>query len=51
MRCGRFIAERIGGTLLGVHGAAHEPHRERPDIVNAALLELWDSCQPTAGSY
>jgi pimeloyl-ACP methyl ester carboxylesterase len=40
--CGRIVAERIGATLLCVRGAAHEPHREQPAIVNAALRELWE---------
>jgi pimeloyl-ACP methyl ester carboxylesterase len=46
MACGRVVAERVGGTLLRVPGAAHEPQREQPAIVNAALVELWDTNQP-----
>jgi pimeloyl-ACP methyl ester carboxylesterase len=49
LTCGRVVAERIGGTCLRVAGAAHEPHRERADIVNRALLELWDSCHGDHG--
>ena len=33
----RIVAERIGATLVRVPGAAHEPHREQPAVVNAAL--------------
>jgi pimeloyl-ACP methyl ester carboxylesterase len=46
MICGRVVAERVGGTLLCVPGAAHEPHREQRDVVNRALRDLWDSCLP-----
>jgi pimeloyl-ACP methyl ester carboxylesterase len=45
MACGRIVADRIGAALLSVPGAAHEPHREQPATVNAALRELWDSGQ------
>jgi pimeloyl-ACP methyl ester carboxylesterase len=41
MACGGIVVERIGGILLRVPGAAHEPHREQPAIVNAALRQLW----------
>ncbi len=40
--CGRIVAERIGAELVSVPGAAHEPHREQPLVVNTALRELWD---------
>ena len=42
MACARITADRIGATLLQVSGASHEPHRERPKIVNAALRDLWE---------
>jgi hypothetical protein len=42
MACGPMVADRIGGTLLRVLGAAHEPHREQPMVVNAALRDLWE---------
>jgi pimeloyl-ACP methyl ester carboxylesterase len=35
------VAERIGARLVRVDGAAHEPHREQPERVNALLAELW----------
>ncbi len=41
MACTRIVAERIGATLLRVPNAYHEPHREQPGIVNAALREPW----------
>ena len=41
MACASIVAECIGGTLLRVPGAAHDPHREQPEIVNAALRNLW----------
>ena len=41
MACARIVAQRIGGTLQRVCGAAHDPHREQPEIVNTALRELW----------
>jgi pimeloyl-ACP methyl ester carboxylesterase len=41
MACARVTAERIGARLLSVPGAAHYPHVERPDIVNAALRETF----------
>ncbi len=46
LACGRIVAERIRATLLRVPGAAHEPHREQPELVNAALRELWDRTGP-----
>ena len=39
--CGAIVAERIGGALLRVPGAAHEPHREQPALVNPVLRDLW----------
>jgi pimeloyl-ACP methyl ester carboxylesterase len=45
MACGRIVAERIGGMLLRVPGAAHEPHREQATLVNAALRDVWDRCR------
>jgi pimeloyl-ACP methyl ester carboxylesterase len=41
MVCGATVAERIGGTLLRVPGAAHEPHCEQAALVNTALRNLW----------
>jgi pimeloyl-ACP methyl ester carboxylesterase len=35
------VADRIGAILVTVAGAAHEPHREAPFHVNAALNDLW----------
>ncbi|MFG1853133.1 alpha/beta fold hydrolase [Actinomadura geliboluensis] len=43
MACARVTAERIGARLVRVPGAAHYPHVERPDAVNAALRALWTS--------
>jgi pimeloyl-ACP methyl ester carboxylesterase len=40
--CARIVAQRIGAALLSVPGAAHEPHREQPAVVNTALRELWN---------
>ncbi|MEV4343839.1 alpha/beta hydrolase [Actinoplanes sp. NPDC049596] len=34
-------AAKIGARLVRVPGAAHEPHREQPETVNALLDELW----------
>ncbi|MER7459222.1 alpha/beta hydrolase [Micromonospora sp. NPDC126480] len=47
--CGR-VAERIGARLVRVPGAAHEPHREQPDTVNALLAELWSGAPDGSGS-
>ena len=41
MACARITADRTGAGLLRVPAAGHEPHRERPEIVNAALRDLW----------
>ncbi|TDD92559.1 alpha/beta hydrolase [Actinomadura darangshiensis] len=41
MACGRVTAQRIGARHLRVRGAAHYPHVERPEAVNAALAGLW----------
>lgn len=41
--CGSFVAERIGARLVQVPGADHFPHRDRPNIVNALLREVWDA--------
>jgi len=41
MACGAFVAERIGARLVRVPGADHSPHRDRDDLVNALLRELW----------
>ncbi|WP_433292551.1 alpha/beta fold hydrolase [Actinoplanes sp. CA-030573] len=43
--CAR-VADRIGGRLVTVPGAGHEPQRERPDLVNALLAELWSATPP-----
>ncbi len=49
--CAR-VADRVGARLVRVPGAAHEPHREQPDTVNALLAELWSTAPevPIAGS-
>ena len=47
--CGRIVAERIGAALLSVPGAAHEPHREQPAVVNTAVRELWDRGEAGGG--
>jgi pimeloyl-ACP methyl ester carboxylesterase len=41
MACGRATAARLGAELLVVPGAAHEPHWEQAEVVNATLLRLW----------
>ena len=46
MACGGIVAERIGGILWRVPGAAHEPHREQAAMVNAALRDVWDRHGP-----
>lgn len=40
MACARITGERIGARLVRVPGAAHYPHVERPEVVNAALAGL-----------
>ena len=35
------VADRIGARLVTVPGAAHEPQRERPEVVNDLLDRLW----------
>ena len=42
--------ERIGSTLVRVPGAAHEPHREQPAVVNAALRDIWDRARTEASA-
>jgi pimeloyl-ACP methyl ester carboxylesterase len=42
MACARITADRIGASLLRVPGAGHEPHKEQPEFVNAALRDLWE---------
>jgi pimeloyl-ACP methyl ester carboxylesterase len=42
MTCARISAELIGAGHLRVPGTGHEPHRERPEIINAALRDLWE---------
>ncbi|WP_263249115.1 alpha/beta fold hydrolase [Saccharopolyspora rosea] len=44
MECAAVTADRIGAKLLRVPGASHWPHSQRPDLVNAALRELWGAC-------
>jgi pimeloyl-ACP methyl ester carboxylesterase len=44
------VADRIGARLVRVDGAAHEPHREQPERVNALLAELWASPRRTTFS-
>jgi pimeloyl-ACP methyl ester carboxylesterase len=41
--CGSFVAERIGARLIQVPGADHFPHRDRSDVVNALLREVWNA--------
>ncbi|MFD8547238.1 alpha/beta fold hydrolase [Streptomyces sp. NPDC059649] len=41
--CGEYLAEAIGARHVQVSGAAHAPHQERPDAVNAVLTRLWQS--------
>lgn len=50
--CGSFVADRIGGRLVQVPGADHFPHRDRSDIVNALLREVWNAAghDPTGRS-
>ena len=50
MACGGIVAERIGGILLRVPGAAHEPHREQAAQLNAALCDVWDRGQTGTGA-
>ena len=50
MACGRIVAERTGATLVRVPGAAHEPHREQPAVVNAALRDIWDRARTEASA-
>ncbi|GIG58805.1 hydrolase [Longispora fulva] len=38
---GEVVADRIGGRLVRVAGAAHEVQREQPDTTNALLTDLW----------
>ena len=45
MACARISAEVIGAEHLRVPGAGHEPHRERPELVNTALHDLWEGRQ------
>ena len=37
------VAARINADLVRVAGAAHEPHRERPELVNALLAGKWEA--------
>jgi pimeloyl-ACP methyl ester carboxylesterase len=48
--CGGIVADRIGGVLLRVPGAAHEPHREQAALVNAALRDVWDRNRTGTGA-
>jgi pimeloyl-ACP methyl ester carboxylesterase len=41
MACAEVTAGRIGARLLRVTGASHYPQVERPDVVNAALREMF----------
>ncbi|HEY1489081.1 MAG TPA: alpha/beta hydrolase [Micromonosporaceae bacterium] len=43
MACGAFIADRIGARSVRVPGTDHFPHRDRPELVNALLRDLWRS--------
>ena len=38
---GRAVAERIGARLVRVPGAAHDPQRDRAEVVNEILREVW----------
>jgi pimeloyl-ACP methyl ester carboxylesterase len=42
MACARIVAERIRAKLLRVPGASHWPQWEQPEIVNAALRNVWE---------
>ena len=42
MACGRAVAQAIGAELVTVPCAAHEPHWEQAEVVNATLLKLWE---------
>lgn len=42
MACARVVAELINARLLRVPGASHCPQSEQPEIVNAALRDLWE---------
>jgi len=35
------VADKIKAVPVRVPGAAHEPHRDRPDLVNPLLTKLW----------
>ncbi|MGX1849356.1 alpha/beta hydrolase [Streptomyces sp. NBC_01456] len=39
--CGEYLAEVIGARHIRVSGAAHAPHQDRPEQVNAVLTRLW----------
>ena len=43
--CGSFIADRIGAAFVRVAGADHFPQRDRPEIINALLREIWQAEQ------
>jgi pimeloyl-ACP methyl ester carboxylesterase len=36
-----IVADKIKADLVGIPGAAHEPHRDRPALVNALLTDMW----------
>ena len=40
MACGRIVAERIGGILVRVPGAAHEPRREQAALAQRAVARV-----------
>jgi pimeloyl-ACP methyl ester carboxylesterase len=35
-----YVADRLGGAMVMVHGAGHYPHAEYPEVVNPAVLEF-----------
>jgi pimeloyl-ACP methyl ester carboxylesterase len=38
---GRTVAAKIGAEYREIPGAAHEAHKEQPDVVNHLLDDLW----------
>jgi hypothetical protein len=42
MACARITADWIVAAFLLDSGGSHERHRERPEIVNGALRDLWE---------
>lgn len=42
LACARVTAERIGARHTSIPGAAHYPHVDAPEVLNAVLAEFWD---------